>query len=96
MNLGETTAREQTWKETEHFLNQFFIRIWEIRRKHLWRRKAQGKQGRWDIAQGVKRDEFSFYYSFIHMCIQCSGHRSPVPPAPSLSSPPTSFPGRKR
>jgi hypothetical protein len=41
-----------------------------------------------------------FFISFIHMCIQCLGHFSPLPPTASLSpvpslSPPTpSLPGR--
>jgi hypothetical protein len=33
-----------------------------------------------------------FYYSFIHMCIHCLGHFSPLPPSPTLfpPSPPSS------
>jgi hypothetical protein len=27
-----------------------------------------------------------YFFSFIHMCIQCLGHFSPLPPAPSLTS----------
>jgi hypothetical protein len=36
-----------------------------------------------------------FLYSFIHMCIHCLGHFSPILLTPSLSPHPTpSFPGR--
>jgi hypothetical protein len=28
---------------------------------------------------------FYFYYSFIHMCIHCLGHITPLPPSPILS-----------
>jgi hypothetical protein len=41
-----------------------------------------------------------YFFSFIHMCIQCLGHFSPLPPTPSLTRlplplPPTlSLPGR--
>jgi hypothetical protein len=31
------------------------------------------------------------FFSFIHMCIQCLGHFSPLSPAPSLSSPPPCY-----
>jgi hypothetical protein len=34
------------------------------------------------------------FYSFIHMCVHCLGHFSPLPPAPTLSSPTPSLPGR--
>jgi hypothetical protein len=30
---------------------------------------------------------FFIFFSFIHMCIQCLGHFSPLPPAPSLAYP---------
>jgi hypothetical protein len=29
-----------------------------------------------------------FFFSFIHMCIQCLGHFSPLPPTPPLPTPP--------
>jgi hypothetical protein len=29
--------------------------------------------------------QFFFYYSFIHMCVHCLGHFSPLPPSPTLS-----------
>jgi hypothetical protein len=31
---------------------------------------------------------FFFFFSFIHMCIQCLGHFFLLPPAPSLPPPP--------
>jgi hypothetical protein len=35
-----------------------------------------------------KPNSFSFWfiYSFIHMCIHCLGHLSPLPPTPTLST----------
>jgi hypothetical protein len=38
--------------------------------------------------------EFSFNFYFIHMCIQCLGHFSPLPPAPSLTLPYPLLPSR--
>jgi hypothetical protein len=35
-----------------------------------------------------------FYYSFIHMCIHCLGHFSPLPPPPLSPPHPPSLPGR--
>jgi hypothetical protein len=37
---------------------------------------------------------YYYYYSFIHMCIHCLGHFSPLPPSPTLSPPTPSLPGR--
>jgi hypothetical protein len=35
-----------------------------------------------------------FYYTFIHMCIHCLGHFSPLSPSLTLSPLPPSLPGR--
>jgi hypothetical protein len=35
---------------------------------------------------------FFFNFYFMHMCIQCLGHFSPLPPALSLTPPPNSLP----
>jgi hypothetical protein len=35
----------------------------------------------------VKRLYLFIFYSFIHMCIHCLGHFSPLPPAPPPPSP---------
>jgi hypothetical protein len=37
---------------------------------------------------------FIFYYSFIHMCIHCLDHFSPLFPSPTLSPSSPSVPGR--
>jgi hypothetical protein len=37
---------------------------------------------------------FLFIYSFIHMCIHCLGHFSPLPPSPVLCPLSPSVPGR--
>jgi hypothetical protein len=35
-----------------------------------------------------------YYFLFIHMCLHCLGHFSPLPPTLSLFPLPPSFPGR--
>jgi hypothetical protein len=35
---------------------------------------------------------YSFFYSFIHMCIHCLGHFTLLPPTPTLPSLPPSLP----
>jgi hypothetical protein len=48
------------------------------------------------IVHGLEK-QYVFYFSFIHMCIQCLSHFSPLPPpppTPSLSPPTPLLPGR--
>jgi hypothetical protein len=86
-NAWEAEARESGWRPA-----------WATQRNCVSKNKQQTKKVKIKIKttktllQEQSLDfSFSIFYSFIHMCISCLGHFSPLPTAPPSPTTPSHF-----
>jgi hypothetical protein len=94
--------RLQNWesKASLGYIARSFLKYFKKETKRTKKRRKikplteKGFHHRLIKCQGQVRTFFFFFYSFIHMCIHCLGHFSPLLPFPTLSPQVKTFKGK--